>query len=145
MNASIAEAALTRNDRRSVPPSPTALVVERPGAARELEVEYLRALGFRVELACDGAAAWESAEANPPDLVVTEILLPRRDGLTLCQKLKSSPETRDVRILVVTMLAAGARAREAGADGFLLKPITADRFVCEVERLVPRPAFKDGA
>src|SRR5262245_56929043 len=77
-------------DRASLP----ALVVERDSHARELEATFLRALGLAVELAADGAAAWERAQELLPDLVVTEILVPRLDGLALCRRIKTSQATR---------------------------------------------------
>ena len=113
-----------------------ALVVERQGHARELEACFLRELGLRVELAEDGATGLEKAQRLHPDLVLSEILMPKLDGLALCRKLKSAQETKDIPVLVVSVLSATSRARDAGADGFLLKPISQERLASEVTRLV---------
>jgi CheY-like chemotaxis protein len=119
-----------------------ALVVDREGQARELAAHFLRQLGWRVEIAGDGATALERAQQLNPDLVISEILIPKLDGLALCRQMKSAPATQHISVLVVSMLSATARAREAGADGFLLKPISQERLASEVTRLVPPPPAK---
>ncbi|HWE23215.1 MAG TPA: response regulator [Myxococcales bacterium] len=115
----------------------TVLLVERDCHARALETHFLRETGLQVELAADGASAWEKTQKLHPDLVVTDLLVPRLDGLALCRRIKTSSETSDVPVLVVSVLAASSRAREAGADGFLLKPISQERLLAEVTRLIP--------
>jgi CheY-like chemotaxis protein len=75
--------------------------------------------------------------------------VPKLDGLALCRQLKANPETRDVLVLVQTILAASARANEAGADGFLLKPLARHRLIAMVQELVEkrslgeRPPFQE--
>jgi two-component system response regulator MprA len=71
-----------------------------------------------------------------PDIIITEILVPTMDGLALCRQLKADPRTRDIAILVFSILAAGDRAREAGADAFLLKPLAEHKLVGTVQRLL---------
>jgi CheY-like chemotaxis protein len=66
--------------------------------------------------------------------VVTEILIPKLDGLALSPHLRSDPPTRDVPVLVFTILAAEARALEAGA-AFLRKPLIVSTFVAAVQEL----------
>ena len=113
-----------------------ALVIEREGQARELEACFLRELGMQVEIASDGATGLETAQRLHPDLVLSEILIPKLDGLALCRKLKSTQATRDIPVLVVSVLAAMSRARDAGANGLLLKPLSQGRLAGEVTRLV---------
>lgn len=110
------------------------LLVEREGPARDLEAQLIRNLGCDVTVVADGKSALERAQQLMPSLVVTEILLPQVDGLQLCRQLKEM----GIRVLIVSMLAASARAREAGADGFLTKPISQARLGGEVLRLVPQ-------
>jgi two-component system response regulator MprA len=71
-----------------------------------------------------------------PDIIITEILVPTMDGLALCRQLKADPRTRDIAILVFSILAAGDRAREAGADAFLLKPLAEHKLVGTVQQLL---------
>jgi DNA-binding response OmpR family regulator len=112
------------------------LVVERDPHIRELEAHYLNAAGFEVEFAVDGNAALAQARALHPDLIITEILVPHLDGLALCRKLKGAPETADISILVFSILASRARALEAGADAFLMKPLGEHRLLTTVQQLL---------
>jgi CheY-like chemotaxis protein len=111
------------------------LVVERDPHVRELEALFLKEAGFAVEFAGDGASALERARKLRPHLVITEIMVPRLDGLALCRQLKNDPETRGVKVLIFSVLSASARAREAGADAFLRKPLAEQRLVDTVRQL----------
>lgn len=118
------------------------LLAERDLHARELQASFLEEQGLTVELASDGASALELAVRVQPDLVITEILLPRLDGLALCKRIKGSAELRHIPVLVVSILAASSRARDAGADAFLLKPLSQPRLVEEVGRLIELPRLE---
>lgn len=122
------------------------LVVERDQHVRELEAHFLRLAGYSVEFATDGKAALEQARALRPVVVVTEILVPKLDGLALCRQLKADPQTCGIAVLVFSVLAASVRAREAGADAFLLKPLAEHRLLTTVEELLARapPAKESG-
>jgi CheY-like chemotaxis protein len=112
------------------------LVVDRDPHIRELEAHFLNEAGYSVLFADDGRGALEQAQAIVPDILITEILVPRLDGLALCRQLKADVRTRDVAVLVFSILAAAGRAREAGADAFLLKPLAEHKLVETVRRLV---------
>ncbi|MDP9035256.1 MAG: response regulator [Myxococcota bacterium] len=122
------------------------LVVERDPHIRELESHFLQEAGFSVQFAADGRQALEQAQQRKPDIVITEILVPKLDGLALCRQLKADPETRQITVLVFSILAAHARAIEAGADAFLLKPLADHRLVGTVNALLQsRSANRKGA
>ena len=108
------------------------LVVERDLQVRELQRFFLERAAFRVHFADDGIAALEQARDAPPVLVITEILVPRLDGLTLCRRLRDDPLTRDVPIVVFSILSAAARAADAGASTFLRKPLVESTFLAAV-------------
>ena len=112
--------------------TPVVLIAERDRSVRDLQSHFLEVAGFRVEFAEDGQAALDKARANPPALLVTEILLPKLDGLALCRLLRADPLTRDVPLIVFSILAAEQRAIEAGADVFLRKPLVDSVFVTSV-------------
>lgn len=112
------------------------LVVERDPHIRELERYFLEEAGYVVEFTADGEAALDRARKLHPDIVISEILVAKRDGLSLCRALKESPDTRSIRVLIFSILAASERAREAGADAFLLKPLAENRLVDTVRRLM---------
>jgi two-component system response regulator MprA len=112
------------------------LVVDRDPHIRELESHFLHQAGYSVEFEVSGDGALEQARKLVPDIIITEILVPMLDGLALCRKLKADPRTRDVAILVFSILAAADRAREAGADAFLLKPLAEHKLVDTVQQLL---------
>jgi two-component system response regulator MprA len=112
------------------------LVVDRDPHVRELESHFLNQAGYAVEFAQNGESALEQARRIVPDIIITEILVPALDGLALCRQLKADPRTRDVAVLVFSILAAAGRAKEAGADAFLLKPLAEHTLVDTVRQLL---------
>lgn len=112
------------------------LVVERNPVVQRLERYFLEQAGYTVEFASDGRAALERARELRPRIVVTEIMVPVLDGLSLCRILKSEPETTHTRVLIFSHLHAEDRALEVGADAFLLKPFSEDVLIETVEKLI---------
>jgi CheY-like chemotaxis protein len=112
------------------------LVVERDPHVRELEAYFLNEAGYAVEFTEDGESALLRARALHPAIIVTEVLVPRLDGLSLCRRLKGDPATKGIMVLIFSILAAGTRAREAGADAFLTKPLAEHRLVETVRELL---------
>jgi CheY-like chemotaxis protein len=118
------------------PDSGVILIAECDQQVRKLQQHFLVAAGFAVDFADDGEAALERARNQPPDLVITEILIPRLDGLALCRRIREDPLTSEVPVLVFSILAAGARASDAGASAFLRKPLIDATFVAAVQELI---------
>ena len=112
------------------------MVVDRDPHVRELEAHFLHQAGYTVEFERDGSGALEQARRIHPDIIITEILVPSVDGLALCRRLKADLHTRDIAVLVFSILAASGRAREAGADAFLLKPLAEHTLVDTVRQLL---------
>lgn len=112
------------------------LVVERNPAVQRLERYFLEQAGFTVEFANDGEAALKSARELHPRILVTEILVPKLDGLSLCRELKNDAETSDIVVLIFSHLNAEDRAREVGADAFLVKPLNEQLLLETVQNLL---------
>jgi len=112
------------------------LVVDRDPHVRELESHFLNQAGYVVEFEQNGESALEQARRIVPDIIITEILVPALDGLSLCRQLKADPRTREIAVLVFSILAAAGRAKEAGADAFLLKPLAEHTLVNTVRQLL---------
>ncbi len=112
------------------------LVVERNPAVRRLEKFFLEQAGYAVEFAVDGVSALEQARELRPKILVTEILVPKLDGLSLCRNLKADPGTSGIVVLLFSHLHAEDRAREAGADAFLVKPLNEQLLIQTVEKLI---------
>jgi CheY-like chemotaxis protein len=116
------------------PGAPIVLIAERDRLVRDLESYALERTGFRVEFADDGQEALARIRLSPPALLITEILLPRMDGLTLCRQLSEDASTRDVPVIVFSVLSAKARAEEAGAKAYLRKPFIESLFLAMVDQ-----------
>ena len=112
------------------------LVVDRDPHIRELEAHFLDQAGYAVRFAEDGDGALAQARKTLPDIIITEILVPSLDGLSLCRQLKAGPKTKDISVVVFSILAAAGRAKEAGADAFLLKPLAEHALVGTVRQLL---------
>lgn len=84
----------------------------------------LESLGCQIVAMDSGDAAWERIQAQPPDLVITDVFMPGISGTDLCRRIKSSPEFRDIPVVLLTMTGTKSRdaGYEAGADDFLTKP-----------------------
>jgi CheY-like chemotaxis protein len=108
------------------------LVVERDRTVRELQTFFLTRAGFDVEFAEDGQCALERTRRDPPALLITEILIPKIDGLTLCRLVRNDAAIRDVPVIVFSILAAAARATDAGAAAFLRKPLVESTFLAAI-------------
>lgn len=117
-------------------PSDTILIAERDESVRKLQRVFLERAGYTVEFADDGQDALERAQRARPTLIVTEILLPKMDGLALCRALREDPRTRATPIIVFSILGAAQRAAEAGATAFLRKPLVDSTFVAAVQELI---------
>ncbi|MCI0672700.1 MAG: response regulator [Myxococcaceae bacterium] len=115
---------------------PRVLVVEDEPAVAALLTDTLRA-SYRVEVARDGAEGLAKARALHPDLVVMDVFLPRVDGLDAAQALKSSADTADIPVILLTAhqgVADKVRALNLGAVDCLGKPFQPLELMHRVER-----------
>jgi pilus assembly protein CpaE len=118
-------------------PRPRVILIAEPDhIVRELQSHFLGNAGFAVEFADDGQVALERAQLTAPALIITEILIPKMDGLTLCRRLREHALTRDTPVIVFSILAAASRAAEAGANAFLRKPLVESLLVAAVQELI---------
>lgn len=112
------------------------LIAERDQSVRDLQQFYLEKNGFSVAFADDGQMALDQARLAMPAALITEILLPQIDGLTLCRRLQEDPVTRAIPVLIFSILSAGPRATEAGAKAYLRKPIVESTFISAVHGVI---------
>ena len=104
--------------------------------------DYVRRLlsdRYEVESAPDGAAALDAAFARPPDLVLTDVMMPRLDGFGLLQRLRADLRTQAIPIIMLSAR-AGEEARveglDAGVDDYLIKPFGARELLARVSALL---------
>src|SRR3546814_17946595 len=117
-------------------PAPTVLVVEDdPTILQLLEVNF-EMEGFIVLRAEDGEQGLAVAKEHRPDVVVSDVMMPKMSGLELVRALKGSPETRSIPVILLSAKAQGADVRqclEAGADDYVTQPF---------EPLTPLPSVR---
>ncbi|MCP3103995.1 ATP-binding protein [Myxococcus sp. K15C18031901] len=111
------------------------LLVDDNADMREYVARLLSG-AWRVEAVADGLDALEAARARPPDLVVTDVMMPRMDGFALLRELRADERTRRVPVMMLSAR-AGEEARieglRAGADDYLVKPFSARELKARVE------------
>lgn len=104
----------------------TILLVDDNAQNLELLQAYLEELPCKVVLAADGDEALKAVEQSHPDLILLDIMMPKMSGFQVCSRLKNSPTTNDIPIVMVTALNEVSdveRAVDCGADDFLTKPV----------------------
>ncbi len=95
--------------------------------------------GYLVEIAADGESAREMIEASLPDLVISDVVMPRMSGFELCRHLKSQTRTGSIPVVLLTALDSAQdllRGLEAGADNFIRKPYDEDYLLARVRRIL---------
>ncbi len=100
------------------------LVVDDSISTREIEKSILESYGYNVSLASDGIEALESAEAFQYDLVITDIEMPRMNGLALTKKLKKKDEYKDIPVILISSRDKDEDKRKGlkvGADAYIVK------------------------
>jgi signal transduction histidine kinase len=113
---------------------PRVLVVDDNADMRQY-IERLLAERYQVQALGDGEAALAAARQQPPDLVLTDVMMPRLDGFGLLRELRADPRTRDAPVILLSAR-AGEESRvegmEAGADDYLIKPFSARELLARV-------------
>jgi putative two-component system response regulator len=118
--------------------SPTVLVADDTESVRTLFAHLLASEGYRVITVSNGDEALAAAQEHRPDLFLLDIRMPGHDGVEVCRRLKSAPETRFAPVILVTGLADSTdriHGIEAGADDFLTKPVNAHELRARVRAL----------
>jgi diguanylate cyclase (GGDEF)-like protein len=114
---------------------PSILVVEDDANARTALAELLEHLGHEVVTACDGLSGLELARTGSFDLVITDLRMPRLDGLAMIAKLRELAAHADTPIVLLSALndpVQRASALDLGADDFLSKPVVLDELLARV-------------
>ncbi len=118
--------------------APIVLIVEDNAELRRYVRECLEQ-GYRVAEAADGVEGLERALSSMPDLVITDIMMPRMDGIELCRRLKSDERTSHIPLILLTARASGeskVEALETGADDYIVKPFDARELMVRVRNLI---------
>jgi twitching motility two-component system response regulator PilH len=123
----------------------TILVVDDSPMLREMISALLDKTGLTISVAKDGQEAKEKIAANPPDLVVLDVVMPNMNGYELCRWVKNEPATQDVLVILCS-----SKSEEfdrywgikQGADAYVIKPFRPGELLGTVETLLASKCAK---
>ena len=116
------------------------VVDDDPFIARLLEIE-LRAAGYDVRVAADGALALDAARERCPDLVLADVMMPNMDGFELTRRLRQDPRTATVSVIMLTARGLSADKLEGfaiGADDYIVKPFDTPELLARIRGVLRR-------
>lgn len=105
---------------------------------------YLEREGFQVEVAYNGEEGLQKVRSNPPDAIVLDVMMPEKDGYTVCKELKKDDQTRDIPVILLTAVASHVSSTRythydgmsTEADDYLSKPASAEEITKSLKRLL---------
>ncbi|HVG20923.1 MAG TPA: response regulator [Blastocatellia bacterium] len=116
------------------------LVIEDNRDSRDILSKLLRMSGYDVVSASDGEMGYSTAVDHAPDLIITDINMPRMDGIEFVKRVRMNGALAKTPVLVVTAFGSNVarEAIEAGADASAEKPFDFDKFLITVQGLITR-------
>ncbi len=114
----------------------TVLVVDDSPTAQRLIRLAVEAGGYRVLTASDGDEAIDVARRERPDLIVLDIILPKKNGFQVCRHLKALPETSGIKVVLLSSKSHEMDilwGKRQGADGYLTKPFESEQLLACIE------------
>ncbi len=119
---------------------PASVLVVDDEASIVLSLEFLmKQAGFLVRVANDGEAALAAIAEEPPDLILLDAMMPRRDGFDVCQTVRANPDWSRVRIIMLTAKGRDVERDKGlalGADDYITKPFSTREVVDRVKQLL---------
>jgi two-component system, OmpR family, response regulator len=123
--------------------TPHLIVVDDDREIRTLVSQFLTKHGYRVDAARDGQELAKALEASRFDLIVLDLMLPGEDGLTLCRRLRATPATAAIPIIMLTAMGEETDrivGLEMGADDSLAKPFSPRELLARIKAVLRRAA-----
>ena len=114
------------------------IVDDEPNIVESLEF-LMKREGFDTVVACDGEAALFAMEASKADLVLLDVMMPKKDGYEVCRQIRATPKWQQAKVI---MLSAKSRDTEiakglaVGADAYVTKPFSSKELVQQVNRVL---------
>jgi two-component system chemotaxis response regulator CheY len=115
------------------------LAVDDSASMRQMVRYTLESAGYKVLQASDGIEALQLARENNADLVLTDVNMPRMDGITLVRELRALETYKFVPMLVLTTESGSetkARGKQAGATGWIVKPFNPEQLLATIARVL---------
>jgi len=127
---------------KPVPPAKTILVVEDDPVNGLVLLDFLEAHGYQVRLSRNGPDGVAAFAKDQPDMVLVDVLLPRKNGFEVCFDIKRTERGRTTPVLLMSAIykdiahAEGYARNELGAQGFLVKPFELTHLLTQVRSLI---------
>ena len=116
------------------------LIVDDDRVTLTLLQKILSERGYKVLTAVDGEEGYQLAQEANPDLLISDMLIPKVDGLELCKNIKESPSLSQTKVILMTGVYKGVtfkfEAKDVGADDFVEKPLDRNDLIKRVEFLI---------
>ena len=115
------------------------LAVDDSASMRQMVRYTLEGAGYKVIQAVDGVEALQLARENSADLVLTDVNMPRMDGISLVRELRALETYKFVPMLVLTTESGAetkTRGKQAGATGWIVKPFNPDQLLATIARVL---------
>ncbi len=115
------------------------LIVEDSPTAMLQITTILQKRGAELVHAVDGEEALQKAAESMPNLIVLDVILPKKNGFQVCRQLKTEPQTQDIKILMLTSKIQESDrfwGLKQGADDYMTKPFEADDLLKKVDDLL---------
>ena len=122
------------------------LIVDDEENITEFIARALRLHGFKTICAHDGDQALSTVEEELPDLIILDLMLPKMDGWEVCRRVKSSPATKKIPIIMLTARTSTedvVQGLNLGADDYIKKPFPLDELLARVKVLLRRNIFDE--
>ena len=135
LSAGVYNVRLVEHTAAGPPAKGVVLLVDDHADTREMYAQVLALAGYTTHAASDGFEAWEKANLLLPDVIVTDVGLPRMDGIELCARLRANEATAHIPIIALTGFAEATvaeRARELGIVKVLVKPCSPELLLTEI-------------
>ncbi len=118
---------------------PRVLLIDDSDVVRRHSGSILADAGYEVVLAVDGDEGLERCRKERPDLVLSDVEMPKRDGFALCKAIKQDPELAHIPVVICSALGETSdleRGFDAGADDYLVKPVVAEELVSRLKAIL---------
>lgn len=117
------------------------IVDDEPNIVLSLQF-LMKKAGFDVRTARDGEEALAEIARAAPDLVLLDVMMPKRDGFDVCQTVRANPAWQGIRIVLLTAKGRDVEREKGlalGADDYVTKPFSTRDVLARIEKLVPPP------
>lgn len=117
---------------------PTILIVDDDAGIRDLLGQFLQKHGFETRLARDGKQMWELYHKTAINLIILDIMLPDKDGMTLCKELRQKSQIPIIMLTAISEDIDRIIGLEMGADDYLSKPFNPRELLARVKAILRR-------